>query len=114
MLSSGVHNIDVVLECKEQFEDSFNKSKKFDSANLYFMMLIYWWLIPKNYYLTEFVHKILGILEYLPEDERMIGNIDLVTRTKILRKYFAKDDISRFSKSSSRLTKDIFQQFGWW
>ena len=56
MLSSGVEDIDIVLECKEGFEESFNKSKKFDTGNLYFMMLIYFWLIPQKRHLEEFVH----------------------------------------------------------
>ena len=114
MLSSGVEDIDIVLECKEGFEESFNKSKKFDTGNLYFMMLIYFWLIPQNKHLEEFVHKILGIFEYLPEQEKFIGEIDVTKRTRILRIYFAKNNINGFTKASVKLTREIFQQYGWW
>ena len=114
MLSSGVEDIEIVLECKEEFENSFNKSKKFDTANLYFIMLIYFWLIPQKRYLEEFVHKILAIFQYLPEQEKFIGEIDVTKRTRILRIEFAKNNINGFTKASVKLTREIFQQYGWW
>ena len=114
MLSSGVEDIEIVLECKEEFENSFNKSKKFDTANLYFIMLIYFWLIPQKRYLEEFVHKILAIFQYLPEQEKFIGEIDVTKRTRILRIYFIKNNINGFTKASVKLTREIFQQYGWW
>tara|TARA_Y100000590_G_scaffold386729_1_gene459757 strand:+ start:728 stop:1111 length:384 start_codon:yes stop_codon:yes gene_type:complete len=114
MLSSGVEDIDIVLECKEGFEESFNKSKKFDTGNLYFMMLIYFWLIPQNKHLEEFVHKILGIFEYLPDQEKFIGEIDVTKRTRILRIYFAENNVNGFTKAAVKLTREIFQQYGWW
>ena len=114
MLSSEVENIDIVLECKEEFENSFNKSKKFDTGNLYFIMLIYFWLIPQKRYLEEFVHKILAIFQYLPEQEKFIGEIDVTKRTRILKIYFTKNNINGFTKASVKLTREIFQQYGWW
>ena len=114
MLSSGVEDIGIVLECKEEFEKSFNKSKKFDTGNLYFMMLIYFWLIPQKRHLEEFVHKILGIFEYLPEQEKFIGEIDVTKRTRILRIYFAENNVNGFTKAYVKLTREIFQQYGWW